>query len=224
MTGQVRSSVALLLIAGFGCARVPQEAVDLSAVVSRDLGEAHRANREIASRYFQRMRDDIDGFVDDVYRPYALRESMERFRLVERIQNAGQGDDGLDALDIMETYVDVAVRRIDGYRNELLAPVEAQEREALEGIDVAFQRMINANAMVTAHLVSVRKVQEVHDELLAGAGAPGLADSVATRLAAFSNALDDVLADARKVEASVDRGAVKAALDSLPDRVRNLNH
>ena len=65
----LKSAIAAVLLiagaAGLGaCDLVPQEAVELSNTVGRDLEEVHRAHRALAELHFQRIEDDINNFID----------------------------------------------------------------------------------------------------------------------------------------------------------------
>jgi len=204
---------------------VPEESVELSVTVGRDLAEAHRANRELARRYFERMRADVETFVSTTYRPYIIRQTMSDLQLVERIKKASADDSDLDPLDVMEVYVERTLSRVSAFRSALLAPVETQERQVLTAIDETFQRLQNANAVVTGHLASVRRVREAQDEFLKRAGLGNTSEQLGGQLADFSDRLARTLEQGRQAEQLLDQGAealprVKQLLDSIPQRVR----
>jgi hypothetical protein len=214
-----------MVLLAAGCARVPEESVELSVTVGRDLAEAHRANRELARRYFERMRADVETFVSTTYRPYIIRQTMSDLQLVERIKKASADDSDLDPLDVMEVYVERTLSRVSAFRSALLAPVEIQERQVLTAIDETFQRLQNANAVVTGHLASVRRVREAQDEFLKGAGLGNTSEQLGGQLADFSDRLARTLEQGRQAEQLLDQGAealprVKQLLDSIPQRVR----
>lgn len=60
-----RSAVVSALITLIACVEVPKESVELSVTIGRDLGDVHRANRELATRYFDRIKDDVNRFGDE---------------------------------------------------------------------------------------------------------------------------------------------------------------
>lgn len=211
----------------FGCARVPQESVELSATVGRDLAEVHRAHRQLALRYFEGMRGDVEEFVASVYRPYVIQTTMADLHLVDSIQAASAPGSPLDPADVMGIYVEETLAQIAEFRTSMLAPIEAQERQLLTSIDDVFQRLQNANAIVTGHLASVRKVRDTQEELLAGIGAPGLSDRIGGQLADFSSGVGRLLQGARRTEQLLDRGAtelpkVKTMFERLPDAIERL--
>jgi hypothetical protein len=188
-----------------GCAQVPKESVELSVTVGRDLAEVRRAHLELTTRYFDRMKKDINEFIDEIYRPYMIQNTMADFRLLERIQNAvGKGDE-VRAFNIMNLFVSLLSEQIENYRRELLENISKQESEVLHAIDDSYQKIQNANAIVTGHLASIRKVHDAQAELLRRINLEGLRETVAVKTAAFSDEISDIIVKARKVDQTVDR-------------------
>ena len=208
------------------CAQVPKEAVELSVTVGRDLSELHRANRELAILYFDRMERDVDQFVAEVYRPYIIRFTMDELGIVNEILEASDPESELDPVDIMEIYADEVLTQIEVFRNSLLRPIHAQEREVLTSIDDAYRRVQDANAVVTGHLASVRKVHDAQTEYLAAAGVPDLRETVGTNIAALSDSLAVILQRARVIEDLLEVGDTAMAdsvLQTLIERVSKLS-
>ena len=208
--------VALLLV---GCADVPEEAVTLSVTIGNDLEEVHRSHRELAIRYFERSRDDINRFVDDVYRPAfvqkALTDTTYEYEVGEpeltflpilqtEIARLNAGEEGADPLFYMHFIVDEAVRTIEQTRLDSLKPIESREREVLRAIDDAYSSVMNAHAIVTGHLASVRRVQQAQDELLADAGLKDIRRKFIDRAADISDRASDLLAKARTTSSTLD--------------------
>lgn len=159
-----------------GCASVPQQAVDLSATVGRDLEALHRAHVALLDGYFDRMEADVDAFVDSEYRTYSIERNMKDFDLVNKLRDPAGAGAGLDALDVMEVFVEEVVRDIEDYRGTLLRPIRAQRSEVHGAIEEAYRRIQDAQAIVTGHLASVRRVHDLQEELLAKADLQGLRD------------------------------------------------
>jgi hypothetical protein len=162
-----------------GCASVPVESVQLSEAVGRDLESLHVAHKELAVRYFQRMHRDVDEFVDEVYRPYVIRSTMEDLGLIAKLQASLQPGSALDPLDVMEIYVEEAMKQIEVYRAELQAPVTEQEVQVLGAIDASHLRVQNANSIVTGHLAGAEGTD-------AGSSCDGAAEGLPERTAAFA--------------------------------------
>lgn len=250
MSRKSRNTAVTLLLRGvvvaacFGvagaCSEVPEEAVTLSVTVGKDLEELHRSHLAMADAYFARMREDINRFVDDVYRPQLL----ERFfrsetypvnsdglfepneeRVVGKLpviriigNEIGRPGSG-EAIEFMAVVADEGMRRIEERRLSLLAPLDQQELEVKRAITDAYTNVINGHAVVTAHLASVRKVQEAQDEFL---GDIGLAD-VRTRFidttAAVSKRVSVLLEQATSTSESFED--LEKALEDVKGQFKN---
>jgi len=198
------TTLLISLALGFGCATVPRESVELSTTVGRDVAEVHRAHRELAVQYFKRLVGDINTFIDEVYRPYTIKQAIEDFELLTKIQEASQPGASLDVLDVLRVFVEEVAREIEEFRRELLGPVEIQRDEALASLDAAYLQIQNANSIVTGHLASVRKVQDVQDELLKKVNLSDLRRRFIEGTVALSDQVHDLVERARTREESVE--------------------
>ncbi|MCP4572674.1 MAG: hypothetical protein GY838_10020 [bacterium] len=189
-----------------GCATVPRESIELSATVGRDLEAVHQANRNLALMHFDYLLADVDRFVDEVYRPYIIEAAVEDLDLVADFERAlaGTHDLELDGLDVLVIFSEEATARIDTFRAEMRAPVEAQRDSVLLSIDEAFQQLQTANAVVTGHLASVVKVYDAQAEILRDMGLQDYRQKVATGLAEFSGSVTEVLDEAREIKSELD--------------------
>jgi hypothetical protein len=90
----------VILLTAFisGCAQIPKESVQLSVTLGRDLHEMHRAHKELIIKYFARTKDDINNFIDNKYRPFMLKQSMQKFNLIKKIKAADASGSSPDAL------------------------------------------------------------------------------------------------------------------------------
>lgn len=213
----MRNKIFLVLIfsAIAGCAGVPKESVELSATLGRDLNEIHRAHKELAVRYFKRMKGDINDFVDNIYRPYMIKSSIRDFKLIEKIQNAESMDGGADALTIMEIYVNLVTNQIETFRKELLKEIIEKEAKFLADIDDAYQKLQNANAIVTGHLASIRKVHDTQAELLERAGLQNLRKKFIEETVNVSDRVAALVAEARKTEKNLDVEKIAKDIQSV---------
>lgn len=184
-----RKCLLFFLVALMGaCAQVPKESVELSATVGRDLAVTHQAHRDLAKVLFQRMREDINRFIDDEYAPFQIRAAMARQSELANSDEASQRSKSL-LLAIRHAFTDdapaglqesvllgmehflAAIRNdVEGLRAELLQPLAQQEASVLGSIDRSYQQLHHANSIVTGHLSSVAKVHNTQAELLAAMG------------------------------------------------------
>ena len=80
--------------------------------------------------------------------------------------------------ELVEFWARTAIEAIDNKRKEFLDPLQLREDALLVEIDAAFDRVISANAAVTAHLNSVLKVQTVQDQVLEATGLLEIRDTI----------------------------------------------
>jgi len=204
------------LILAAGCASVPEESIELSATVGRDLAAVHTANRNLAVLHFNSLLAEVDRFANEVYRPYIIEATVEDLDLVAQFQTAlaGNHELALDPLEVLGIYSEEVVAQIDVFRREMRAPLEAQRDSVVSSIDQAFQQLQTANAVVTGHLASIAKVHDAQAELLADVGLEDYQQKVATGLANLSADLAHALAVARDVDQEV------SDIEDLVERVR----
>lgn len=199
---KLRFSLVLVCFLIFGCAQVPKKSVELSATVGRDVAEVHRSHREMVKLVYDRMRTDVNRFVDDVYAPFQIRFVMEEearkrtssneqdrktslLLLIDaafkpgasaRLQNA--------AISAMSLTGKKIRADVESLREELTDPLNEQEAEHLGSIDRSYIQIHYANSIVTGHLSSVAKVHQVQSEMLDAIGVHAdLRQEIGTRLA-----------------------------------------
>tara|TARA_R110000787_G_scaffold36145_42_gene92551 strand:- start:253 stop:966 length:714 start_codon:yes stop_codon:yes gene_type:complete len=217
-------AVSTVLLAGLaGCDTVPKESVELSNTVGRDLEEVHRAHRALAELHFKKIEDDINGFIDNTYRPEFIREFAKEFKLDERIRTIVAADP-VKLLPVLTGFVERAVDRVEKKRAELLGPIQVQKTTIIEEIDAAHRQIQAAQAVVTGHLASVMKVREVQNDLLAKAGLGGVREKIAMTTAEISNRVGDFIKKGEEIKAKADSAEQKiveinSAIDKLKAQI-----
>lgn len=179
--------VLVVLIAG-GCAQVPKEAVELSSTVGKDIAVAHKAHAQLATVLFEKMKSDVNRFVDNVYAPNQIRAAMLRQKELADSSDPDKRKKSLllaihaafkpgaseqlqaKTLKGMESLVTKIRKDVEKMRKDLLGPLEEQEKTVLGAINRSYQQIHYANSIVTGHLASVVKVHEVQSDLLAEFG------------------------------------------------------
>ena len=81
----------------------------------------------------------------------------------------------------------------------------------MDAVDGSFQALQNANAIVTGHLMSARKVRDVQAELLSRASLTGLREKFIAGTVDLSEKIAGLLEKARKGEQAVDNAAGQLA-------------
>ena len=203
------------------CASIPKESVELSKTIGGDIVEFHRAHRATIKLLYQKMKDDINDFVDTKYTPYiinyVLKDEWSRYRkgqdsLYTVIENAGksEGDkQAKEALDVMQEFIEAANIQISKYRKELISPVLEKEEETLKKIDESYQNFINANKTLTAYLDSLYQLHKSKQKMLSWLG-----------LSEFDNFITpDIIAKANQTISEAIKGVnvVDVEYDNLQD-------
>jgi hypothetical protein len=215
----VMGAVGLCLAVVVGCAQVPKESVELSTTVGRDLAVTHKAHIQLARVLFERMKEDVNRFIDGTYAPFQIRAAMarqvalanssdvaeKRKSLLLAIHAAFEPDasDRLQSavLQGMESLVTQIRADIEAKRRELLEPLEEQERVVMGGINRAYQRMHYANSIVTGHLGSIARVHDAQSELLEEIGIDrDLRKDIGEGLAGVSAKISTLVNRAEKVD------------------------
>src|SRR4249920_229237 len=78
-----------------GCAQVPKESVTLSDTVGRDVSAIQVSHRKFVDLVYDGYEKDVNAFVDDVYVPYYVGESLRARsgqQLLEALQQAARSD------------------------------------------------------------------------------------------------------------------------------------
>ena len=71
--------LVIIMALGLGaCAQVPRESVELSATVGRDIQKAHESHLALAKVLFDRMKSDVNRFVDEEYAPFQIKFLFEK--------------------------------------------------------------------------------------------------------------------------------------------------
>jgi len=198
---------ALLLVFQVGCATVPKEVVLLSQGMGEDLTAVQVSYRALIREHFAGLRTQVNVFIDTRWKPTYLREYIQSGKLVE----LATAPDPNEVLDGVEDWADIALEEIASKRRELLAPIDRQEDTLLTNVDEIFAQLLNANAAITAHLQSLRGVQEAQDRLLEEARVRSLRDRINAGLIAASDstqsALERLERERKRLEAAIPKRA-----------------
>lgn len=220
----------LFIITLLGCASVPKQSVELSATIGRDISKVHEAHKELAILLFSRMKQDVNDFVDSRYVPFLINRQLttdrqefsegDKLTLFGFLEAAINFPDSImaqtNAIGAMQIVVEEINDSVEAFRNELLSPLLAQEKQVLDAIDQSYYNIHYANSIVTGHLSSIIKVHDAQEEVLGQFGASDLRGRIGTGLVDFSEKLQDVIVKAKKAETTIENG--KAKIKEIIDR------
>lgn len=219
--------ITILVVSGLvsfdGCAQVPKEAVELSTTVGKDVAQVYQSHKELAIILFERMKNDVNKFVDTVYAPYQvkkqLKDDYDDFKTGKKdslfaklnfaVNNPENHKAQLEALEFMGIFLEVVRDDIESFRQKTLSPVLKQEKALLSAIDRSYNQIHYANSIVTGHLASIVKVHDVQEELLNEFGVEGLRKDIGESLADMSKKVSEFTDEGKEIDAKLDETGKK---------------
>jgi len=108
------------------------------------------------------------------------------------------GKEQQQLLSTIIMWSESAIRRIEKKRNELIDPLDADERRIRAEAAAAFDRVIQANATVTAHLSSIRDVKDYQNRVLEEVGAKDVVEDL-------NKTLIEISKEAKKSREELDK-------------------
>jgi len=229
MNKGLRALVFLLLVIGLiaavpGCATVPKEVVELSYRMGEDMSALQESYSTLVHQHFEALRKERVRYLDEEWIPAYLKAWIADGRLRDVAKGSVvwseekndfvppvPGKEEVGLLTTIGFWSQVAVKEIESKKSELLAPLNSQERQLSLWVNDAFSRLYRGNAAITAHLNSLRKVQEVQDNMLAALNLKDVRDKINNALATASDKAQQGLDEVRKAD-----GLVQKANKMLP--------
>ncbi|MEK7315653.1 MAG: hypothetical protein AAB011_05695 [Candidatus Eisenbacteria bacterium] len=187
------------MAAAVGCASVPKESILLSQTIGDDLRAVHTSYTSLIRTHFASLRERSNTFLDTRWTPTYLREFIRDGELVALATDP----DPVQVLEGVGDWAEIAITEIESKRREILDPIDQDERALLASVDDAFGRLAQANAAVTAHLRSIRRVKESEDEALQSLRLRELRDSVTVHLAGASARTAKVIEELGKASGEI---------------------
>jgi len=167
-----------------GCASVPKESVELSYALGEDLESLHQSYKTLITSYFDILRRDVNNAIDRVFFPAYINDFVITGGLVENARN--------DNHALVEAWARIAVETVDKERINRIEPIDQAERELLLSVNEAFDKVVRANSTITAHLNSIRKVDDVQDKVLESLELSDIRKKITDTLADASNIVKEI--------------------------------
>ena len=201
-----------------GCAQVPKEVVELSYQMGQDMSALHASYDKLIQARFEDFRNRRKDYLENTWKPDYLKRWVKNGRLIDVANGKvvwsfkkkgfvaptpGKADAQL--LLTIEEWAKVAINEIQLKEKKLLSPLDEQEKALRGEVKDAFDRVIKANAHVTAHLNSLRKVKEIEDEALEALKLKDLRDKITGKLAEISRKAEDGLEKIKKTDGILDK-------------------
>tara|TARA_R110002074_G_scaffold99562_4_gene215032 strand:+ start:269 stop:1012 length:744 start_codon:yes stop_codon:yes gene_type:complete len=217
------------------CVSIPKETVTLSKVIGSDLNILQKSHVNMTQLYYQRIKSNINNFIDDTYKPYIinymLKDQLEEFKkgnasILTSINNAVQKPDKKTAdlaLDDMSQFLEATNSQIEKKRNELLNPIEKQEDEILKAINDSYSNTIYANATMTGYLESIRKVKDAQNEAMSLITGVKNTDSIVrSKILQLSDIVNIAIDKGKGIEKGTDDA--KTQIDDFIKKIKELTN
>lgn len=173
---------------------IPKEVVELSYKIEQDMTKIEQAYIELVHQHIAILKTQRENYLYNVWVPELLDDWIKQGKLIEMAEGKVIYDDKAD--DFIETqkvnrlaqlngikeWALVATEEIERKRKELLSPLEQAESDMIIEIQNNFSMLIQANQTITAHLNSIRKSEEVQNQLLEGTGINQLGSQITQKL------------------------------------------
>jgi hypothetical protein len=161
------------------CGTVPKEAVTLSYRMGEDLSAINKSYKDLVKQHFEFLRNERLRYLKDEWEPVFINKWVTNGRLMETAKGevvwSSQtksftkpvpGEESIGLLSTIRFWAEGAMKQIEKKEKELLDPINKDEQTLLNSIDESFDQLYRANATITANLSSLRKEQDVQDEVL----------------------------------------------------------
>ena len=195
------------------CTTVPKEVVVLSYRMGEDLSALQASYLNLVHRFFGTLREERTRYLDEEWTPVFIKDWCLKGRLLDVAKGdivwsdeAGnfvkpiQGKEKEGLLFTVRSWSLAAVKKIEAKKDALLEPLDDQEAQLVSWVNDAFERFFRGNAVITAHLNSLRKVQEVQDDALAALHLKDLRDKINDALATASDTAITTLEGIKKAD------------------------
>jgi hypothetical protein len=217
----VRASGLLLIsLLAASCASVPQESVELSHIIGKDLKALKASYDLLIQERFSDYRTRRIDYLENEWIPKFIDVWIKKGRLIDTAQGKVVFDEaqrkfvpptgGQEQQQLLSTILSwskSAIRQIEKKRAKLIDPLDAEEASIRAQAAKAFDQLIQANAVVTAHLSSIRDVKELQTQALETIGAKDLVDQLNKQLIALSNSAEAGMDEIRNADGLVDRAS-----------------
>ncbi|MGF1842201.1 hypothetical protein L4C39_03275 [Vibrio clamense] len=208
-------TILLILVTFTGCTtKLPAEVVTLSSSMEKQLLSLQKSHVTLVQTYFQMVRQQREGWIQTTWLQEYLKTFIKTGQLEETVRGEVVWDDvnkrfvaprapyeDVQKFDTLMIWTGQVQKQLAKKRAELIDPLHIQEQELLAKVNAAYAQLIANNATITAHLVSIKDVEDVQTRLLNKAGIDGLNEDITktfSNISEESNKLNQKLNEANK--------------------------
>ncbi|MFA0412746.1 hypothetical protein AB4520_02915 [Vibrio renipiscarius] len=198
-------------------ATVPKEVVELSYQMEKDMSQVEEAYVTLVRQHVSMLKKQREDYLYREWVPVMLEDWIQTGQLIEMAQGTVVYDesmggfktvtqpDRLSQLSSITEWALAASEEIEAKKRELIQPLEKAEQKLIADIHLSFNLLIQGNQTITAHLNSIREVQDVQNKLLERAGWDGLRDNINQQLSELSEQAVTGLDEVRKLDSKTQK-------------------
>ncbi|MEZ8886171.1 hypothetical protein AB4564_07350 [Vibrio sp. 10N.222.51.E8] len=198
-------------------ATVPKEVVELSYQMEKDMSQVEEAYVTLVRQHVSMLKKQREDYLYREWVPVMLEDWIQTGQLIEMAQGTVVYDesmggfktvtqpDRLSQLSSITEWALAASEEIEAKKRELIQPLEEAEQKLIADIHLSFNLLIQGNQTITAHLNSIREVQDVQNKLLERAGWDGLRDNINQQLSELSEQAVTGLDEVRKLDSKTQK-------------------
>lgn len=200
------------------CTTVPKEVVEMSYVMGEDMAALHQSHKALIAEHYKNLRAQRERYLQERWIPAYLSSWIGKGRLVDIAQGKvawspekrtfvppAPATAQAQLLDSVLAWSESAIADIEDKRASLVGPLDKEEKSLLASVEEAFLRAGRGNAAITAHLNSMRKVQQVEGEFMKALGIKDMREDIMKTLADSSNRAGKALEEVQRADKLFDK-------------------
>ncbi|CAK1818884.1 ATPase [Vibrio crassostreae] len=204
--------IGLSLLLSACAATVPKEVVELSYKMNQDMTHVEHAYTDLVRQHIAVLKKQREDYLYNEWVPALLEDWIDEGMLIEMAQGKVVYDnqvedfvsvdkpDRIAQLNSIKDWALVATDEIEAKRRELIVPLEQAEVTMIADIQQSFGLMKQGNQTITAHLNSIREVQDVQNQLLESVDLEQLRNSINQQLSELSDQAEQGLDKVRELD------------------------
>lgn len=206
-----------LLLLGGCTSSVPKEIVELSYQMEKDLVQLETGYISLVKQHISLLKQQREDYLQNEWVPLFIESWIKDGELIAMSDGSKVYDEQLDQFIVVTDinrqtqlngiveWANLAVEEIDLKRQSLIKPLEESETQLIEDINRSFSALLLGNQTVSAHLNSIREVQEVQNELLSKSEWGGLRNNLNQKLSDLSQEAQTGLKEIRKLDKKANK-------------------
>lgn len=188
------------------CASVPKEVVELSYITGKDIQSIQSSYTTMITQFYDGLRDQRRDYLDNKWFPRFLHNWRDDGRLIDVVKGnviyseerndfipTPPGTSEQQKFQNLSDWVNEAIFAYERKEQELFSPLNEEEAQLLVQVNESFERLIRANATVTAHLNSLNQLQQAQDEAFAALGIENIRNEITVTLSNASKRAKEAL-------------------------------